>query len=174
VLVTWLLAIASPWSVALAGQLKILPAVAAVYWIGRRDWRAVRSFVLWSAALVAVQVVLEPRGSIVFLGIANLSQVGDINNLSPYEASPILWAILVAAGLLLALRLAPGRYGWAAAVTLSVLATPRLISYLLMALLAALSREPGRIASLGRVHAPQSTAPAAASVGTSEAGRAPS
>ena len=38
-LVTLLLTVVAPWSVALAGQLKVLPALAAVYWIGRRDWR---------------------------------------------------------------------------------------------------------------------------------------
>jgi hypothetical protein len=39
--------------------------------------------------------------------------------------------------LLLAIRLAPTRYGWVAAVCLSVLATPRLLMYQLSALLAA-------------------------------------
>jgi hypothetical protein len=144
VLVTWLLALATPWSVALAGQLKILPALAAVYWVGRHDWRALRQFVLWTVALIVVQVVLEPRGSFDFLSIANLGQVGNINNLSPYGVSPILWAILFVLGGMASYLLARGRYGWATAVAFSVLATPRLISYLLMALLAGLSREPAR------------------------------
>jgi hypothetical protein len=142
VVVTWLLALASPWAVALAGQLKVLPAVAALYWVGRRDWAAFRSFVLWSLGLIAAQVVVEPKGSQDFLRIANLSQVGDINNLSPYAISPYLWGILAGAGAVLTLWLGRTRYGWAAAVAFSVLATPRLISYLLMALLAALSRKP--------------------------------
>ncbi len=42
---------------------------------------------------------------------------------------------------LLTLRLAPTRWGWAAAVTFSVLATPRLLSYMLMTFLAVV-REP--------------------------------
>ncbi|HEY3188691.1 MAG TPA: hypothetical protein VGJ70_14515, partial [Solirubrobacteraceae bacterium] len=63
-----------------------------------------------------------------------------VNNLSIYAVSPLLWALLVGAGALLALRLAPTRYGWAAAVALAVLATPRLLAYQLSTLLAALRR----------------------------------
>lgn len=44
-------------------------------------------------------------------------------------------------GVLATLHLAPTRWGWAAAVALSVLATPRLVSYMLMTLLAALRRD---------------------------------
>jgi hypothetical protein len=156
VLITWLLAVASPWSVALAGQIKVFPALAAVYWIGRRDWRALRRFALWSFGLVALQVVLEPRGSMSFLGFLNPSLVGEVNNLSPYEISPALWAVLVAAGAILAIRLAPSRHGWAAAVSLSVLAPPRLLSYMFMALLAGLSRAPDRRAGRQALGEPRS------------------
>ena len=47
----------------------------------------------------------------------------------------------VVAGIIVAWRLAPTRYGWVAAVALSVLATPRLLIYQLSTLVAAL-REP--------------------------------
>ena len=57
----------------------------------------------------------------------------------------MLWAGLVVAGSIVAWRLAPTRWGWAAAVALSVLATPRLILYQLMTLVAALrAPEPAR------------------------------
>ena len=138
VLVTLLLLIGNPFAVALATQLKLLPALAAVYWLGRRDWRSLGRFVAWSLVLVVVQLVLEPSGTVGFLGNTNLSQVGEVNNLSPYAISPILWLVVAAAGLVLALRLAPTRAGWAAAVALSVLATPRLLEYMLMTLLSAL------------------------------------
>jgi len=144
VLITWLVAVASPFSVALAGQLKIFPALVALYFLGRRDWRWLRRFVTWSLALVALQVVLEPAGSIAFLGIANLDQVGDIDNLSPYGFSPSLWAVLAVLGAAATLALARTRFGWTAAVWYSTLVTPRLISYLVMALLAALERRDGR------------------------------
>lgn len=144
VVITWLVAVASPWSVALAGHLKLFPALVALYFLGRRDWIWLRRFVLWSVALVAVQVVLEPAGSIAYLGIANLDQVGGIDNLSPYGASPILWAGLAVAGAIATVVLARSRYGWAAAVWYSTLVTPRLISYLAVALLAGLGRRDGR------------------------------
>lgn len=138
VVVTLLLLIGNPSAVALATQLKLLPGLAAIYWIGRRDWRNLGRFVGWSLALVVIQLVLEPTGSLAFLGNTNLSQVGEVNNLSPYAVSPILWLVFVIAGLVLTLRLAPTRAGWAAAVALSVLATPRLLEYMLMTLLSGL------------------------------------
>jgi hypothetical protein len=138
VVVTLLLLIGNPWAVALAAQLKLLPVLAAVYWIGRRDWGNLARFVAWSLALVVVQLILEPTGSLAFLGNTNLGQVGEVNNLSPYAVSPILWLVFALAGLVLTLRLAPTRAGWAAAVALSVLATPRLLEYMLMTLLSCL------------------------------------
>ena len=140
--VTLLMSLGAPWALALAGQLKILPVLVAVFWIGRRDWHRLAVFAGWTIALVALQVLLEPRGSIAFLGVFGLGQVGEVRNLSPYVASPILWAVLLVVGLLVALRLAPTRWGWTAAVTLSVVATPRLLVYMLMSLLAALRQPP--------------------------------
>ncbi|MBI3764600.1 MAG: DUF2029 domain-containing protein [Chloroflexi bacterium] len=141
VLVTWLLAVGSPWSVALAGQLKLFPGLGALYWIGRRDWKSLRSFLAWTIAFVLLQFVLEPNGSVAFLGTLNLRQVGTIDNLSPYGISPIAWAGFVILLTGLALRLAPTRLGWAAAMVAATLSTPRLISYWLMSLLAAF-RQP--------------------------------
>jgi hypothetical protein len=143
-LVTFLTSLAAPWSLALAANIKLFPALVALWWVGRRDWRALARFVAWIGALALLQLVLEPANTVAFLQVANLQQVGDINNLSPYASSPLLWAILVAGGLLLTLRLAPTRWGWAAAVALSVLATPRLLLYALSTLLAARSDPRGK------------------------------
>jgi hypothetical protein len=139
--VTLLMAIGSPWALALAAHLKVLPALAAIWWIGRRDWRSLGRFAAWAIGLGIVQLVLEPAGTLAFPGVFNLGQVGEVRNWSPYAISPVLWAGLVIAGLIVAWRLAPTRWGWAAAVTLSVLATPRLLFYQLTTLLAGL-REP--------------------------------
>jgi len=136
--VTLLVAIGAPWSIALAAQVKVLPALIALWWIGRRDWRSLGRFAVWSAALVVVQLILEPSGSLAFPGVFNLGQVGEVRNWSPYVVSPWLWLALVAAGVVITLRLAPTRWGWAAAVVLSVFATPRLLLYQLMTLTAAL------------------------------------
>ena len=51
VAVTFLVALGAPWAIALAGNLKILPVIVAIYWIGRRDWRAIRRFVAWLVGL---------------------------------------------------------------------------------------------------------------------------
>ena len=140
---TFLTAVGGPWSIALATNLKLFPALVAVWWIGRRDWRALGLFAAWLAGLALLQLVLEPQATIDFLRTLTLGQIGEVRNISPYSVSPLLWAVLVGAGVVLTLRLAPARWGWAAAVALSVLATPRLLVYMLMTFLAAL-RQPDR------------------------------
>jgi len=136
--VTWLVALGSPWAVAAAGNIKLFPWLVALYWVGRRDGRALALFAAWAAGLVLLQLVLEPANTIAFLRLLAFDQVGKVENLSPYAVSPILWAGLCLAGVVLVLRLAPSRWGWASAVTLSVLVMPRLMTYMLMTLLAGL------------------------------------
>ena len=109
-----------------------------MFWVGRRDWRAVGLLAAWMVGLLVLQLVLEPAATIAYLGFPSFDQVGEVHNLSPYAISPMLWLVLVIAGGIAALRLAPTRYGWAAAVALSVFATPRLLAYQLSTLLAAL------------------------------------
>lgn len=137
--VTCLLVIGSPAAVALATNLKVLPLLVGVYWLGRRDARSLGRLAAWLLALAAVQLVLEPSGSLAFLGTLNSSQMGDVRNLSPYTASPDLWAVLAASGAAIALALSRSRVGWAAAVALSVFAAPRLLAYSFATLLAGLS-----------------------------------
>src|SRR6478672_4919050 len=91
VAVTFLVALGSPWAIALAGNLKILPIIVAVYWIGRRDWHAIRLLVVWLIGLFAVQLVLEPAATIAFLSFSDLGQVGNVQNRSLYAFSPLLW-----------------------------------------------------------------------------------
>jgi hypothetical protein len=141
--VTLLVAIGSPWSIALAANLKVFPALVAIWWVGRRDWGSLARFAIWLAVLGLVQLVLEPAGTLAYPTVLNLGQVGDVRNLSPYGLSPLLWGFLVIGGAVATLRLAPTRWGWAAAVALSVLASPRVLVYQLMTLVAGL-REPDR------------------------------
>jgi glycosyl transferase family 87 len=136
--VTMLMAIGSPWALALATHLKLLPALAAVWWLGRGDRRSMGRFLAWLIGLTLLQLVLEPRGSLAFPGFLNLEQVGGVRNWSFFAISPLVWVAFIAVGTIVALRLAPTRYGWAAAIVLSVLATPRLLLYQLMSLLAGL------------------------------------
>lgn len=139
-LVTLLLVVGSPAAIALAANLKLFPVLVAVYWLGRRDWPALGRLAIWLVAFGLVQLVFEPAGTVAFVSVPSLSQVGAVNNLSPYVLSPVLWLALLVGMLLVAARLAPTRSGWAAAVVLSVFATPRLLSYMLMALLACLAQ----------------------------------
>jgi hypothetical protein len=137
-LVTLLLTIGSPFGIALAANIKLFPLLAGVWFVGRRDWSRFRTLALWTAGLIAVQLVLEPQATMDYLRALGPGWVGENTNYSPYGISPVLWAVLLGAGLLLALRLAPTRWGWAAAVSLATLAPPRLPIYMFMGLLAAL------------------------------------
>jgi len=141
VAVTLLMAVGAPWALALATNLKLLPALAAIWWIGRRDLRSLGWFGAWLVGLAVVQLLLEPAGTLAFPAFLRLDQVGDVANISPYVISPWLWAVLVAAGIVVAWRLAPTRWGWPAAVAVSVLASPRLLVYQVSSLVAGL-REP--------------------------------
>ena len=144
VLLTLFVAIGAPWSIALAANIKLFPAVVALWWIGRRDWRSLGVFAGTLTGLALFQLVLAPQASLDYLTAISLKQVGAVVNLSPYVVSPLLWGGLVLAGVGVVLWLAPTRWGWAAAVILSVVATPRLLVYMFMTLVAALALPKGR------------------------------
>ena len=88
--------------------------------------------------MVGLQFVLEPRATLGYLEFLRFGLVGNVQNLSLYAISPGLWVVSVVVMALVALRFANTRWGFAAAVVLSVFATPRLLSYQLSTLLAAL------------------------------------
>ena len=90
----FLLTLGTPFGLALAGSLKVFPALAAVYWLGRRDWPMLGRFVAWGLGLAALSFVLEPSGTIAFLTFPKFELVGEVTNLSPYAISPVLWAII--------------------------------------------------------------------------------
>jgi hypothetical protein len=141
-IVTLLLAIGSPFTVALAGNIKIFPLAVGIYWLARRDWQSLGRLAVWTTSLVLLQLVLDPANTLAFPGTLAPSQVasevGSEGNLSPFVLSPILWAIVVVIEVAIAIRFARTRWGWAAAVGLAVLAPPRVFSYNLMTLLAGL------------------------------------
>ena len=139
VLLTLFTAIGAPWSIALAVNVKLFPALIALWWIGRRDWRSLGAFVATLAGLGLFQLILAPQASLDYLTAISLHQVGEVLNLSPYVISPLLWGALVVIGVGIVLWLAPSRWGWGAAVIFSVVATPRLLVYMFMTFLAALT-----------------------------------
>jgi len=152
VAVTFLVIQGSPWGVALAANLKLLPLLVAIYWVGRRDSAALARVVAWLLGLAALSFVLEPAGTVDFLGFPDLDQVGQVENRSLYAISPILWLGFVALLAIAALRASPTPAGWAMAVALSVFANPRLLMYQLSTLQAAVrppDSDGGRIRSDG-------------------------
>lgn len=134
VAVTFLVILGTPFGIALAANLKLLPLLVAVYWVGRRDLRTLGKLGLWLVGLAALSLLLEPAGTIAFIGFPDLAQVGNVENRSLYALSPLLWLAFVAMLAGLAFRFAPTRAGWALAVVLSVLASPRLLMYQLSTL----------------------------------------
>ena len=58
VFITLLLTLGSPLAVALAGNIKLFPLLAGIYWLARRDWPEFRRFVGWTGALILVLFVL--------------------------------------------------------------------------------------------------------------------
>lgn len=136
---TLFMTIGAPWSIALATNIKLFPALIALWWIGRREWRSLGLFAATLAGLALLQLVLAPQASLDYLTAITLKQVGAIRNVSPYVVSPLLWGALVLAGVGVVLKLAPTRWGWASAVILSVVATPRLLIYMFMTFVAVLA-----------------------------------
>ncbi len=154
-IVTLLLAIGSPFTVALAGNIKVFPLAVGIFWLVRGDWRSVLRLAAWTAGLVALQLVLDPANTLAFPATLApgqvASEVASEGNLSPFVLAPILWAIVVVIELAIAIRFARTRWGWAAAVGLAVLAPPRVFSYNLMTLLACLGGPEVVRAKLDRV-----------------------
>ena len=149
VIITLLLTLGGPFAVALAGNIKLFPLLAGIYWLARRDWRDFGRFVGWTGGLALLQLILDPSDTLAFPGTltvvsTQVAQAGS-HDLSPFGYSPILWAALVAVGVACVWRLGRTRWGWAAAVALSVLASPHLFSYNLMTLLACLRRQDGEL-----------------------------
>lgn len=143
VAVTFLVAMGAPWAIALAGDLKLFPVVVAVYWVGRRDVRAIGLLIAWLVVLAIASFVLAPTATIDFIGFSDLGQVGNVENRSLYAVSPLLWGVSVVVLLGLAARFARTRAGWALAVAASVLISPRLLMYQLSTLQAAVRSPDG-------------------------------
>jgi Glycosyltransferase family 87 len=144
VLLTLFTSIGAPWSIALAANIKLFPALIALWWIGRREWRSLGLFVATMAGTALLQLVLAPQASLDYVTAITLKQVGAVRNFSPYVVSPLLWGALVAIGVGVVLRLARTRWGWAAAVIFSVVATPRLLTYMFMTFVAVLKAPDGQ------------------------------
>jgi hypothetical protein len=138
---TLLMAIGQPWSIALAANLKLFPALIALYWLGRREFESLLAFLVWSVLFIAVQVVVDGPDSIAFFRNVGFEQLGEVRNISPFAVvSPIAWLGLLLVGCIAIFVTARSRWGWVVAVTVATLAPPRLLVYMLTSLLAAVRR----------------------------------
>lgn len=140
---TLLIAIGQPWSIAVAANIKLFPALIVLWWLGRREFEAVAAFAMWAGLLVLAQALAEPGGSFAYFQRVGFEQIGEgtIRNFSPFVLSPVIWASLLAVGAIATLALARTKWGWAVAVTFATLAPPRLLVYMLTSIVAAV-RQP--------------------------------
>jgi hypothetical protein len=147
---TLLMAVGQPWSIALAANIKLFPALIVLWWLGRREFEAVAAFLMWSALFVLAQVLIAGDATFAYFQQIGFEQVGagtELRNISPYAMSPVIWASLLAVGAIATLALARTKWGWAVAVTFATLAPPRLLIYMLTSIVAGvrqprLSHEP--------------------------------
>jgi glycosyl transferase family 87 len=137
---TLLMAIGQPWSIAVAANIKLFPALIVFFWLGRQELESAVAFLVWTVLLVAAQLIIEPSGTMSFFGSVGFAQLGDVRNISPFTISPLVWYGLLFVGCAAIVVTARMRWGWALAVTVATLAPPRLLIYMLMSLLAAVRR----------------------------------
>ena len=133
---TLMLTLAMPASVAVAGYLKVVPWLAAAYWLVRRDLRALARFIAWVIGLGVAQLILEPAGTLAWLQLTWLRPAFMVHNISPFAIHPLLWVVMLLALGLGLWRFRRTRLAWPFAVGIAVLAYPRLLVYQLMSLLA--------------------------------------
>jgi hypothetical protein len=138
---TLLIAMGQPWTIALAANIKLFPALIALWWLGRREFEAVAAFMMWSALFVLAQVLVDANNAFAYFQQIGFEQIGEVRNFSPYVLSPVIWASLLAVGAIATLALARTRWGWPVAVAFATLAPPRLLVYMLTSLVA-MVRQP--------------------------------
>jgi len=107
-----------PLWIALAASLKIFPILFVAVYLGRREWGRAVAAVALAAALWAPALLYDLRG-----------YATDAGQAASLFAVPVLWALLVGAGVALTLRLARTRFGWLAAATTVAVSLPRLFVY---------------------------------------------
>ncbi len=117
-----------PLWIATAASLKAVPILFVLTYLGRRQWLRAAATLALTAALVA-PMLLYDLGSYPAGG-------GSAMMLLEW---PIVYAIVIAAGILASLRLASSRWGWLASATTVSLALPRFFVYDVTFLMVALA-----------------------------------
>jgi hypothetical protein len=141
---------------ALATMLKLHPALALVWYVGRREWRLVVWYLVGLAVLTVVQ--LPFLGPFLNFYLNDPVATQSIPGMSLRVLGVIPWVAIIVAVAAAALLLARTRYGWLLATVLQLVALPRVLLVNLALLLAA--PLPGRAATRARP-APATTAESA-------------
>ena len=136
-----LLAVVPVWrrtgavGLAVATMLKLHPALAIVWYVGRRDWGALAWFTGAMAVLLAVQLPWFPAMLRFYLD--NPAATETIPGMSLRALGLVPWIIGTAAVGFAAVWFAATRYGWLLATLLQLVALPRVLLVNLALLLAA-------------------------------------
>ncbi len=114
-----------PVWLAMAASLKVVPILFVLTYVGRREWGKALMTGVIAAVLVAPMLLYDLSAYPTSAGAAALF------------GSPVLYAAVVAAGIVISLRLAHTKYGWLASATAVALAIPRFFVYDVTFLMAA-------------------------------------
>lgn len=107
-----------PLWIGVAASLKIFPILFAAVYVCRREWGRAAIAMAVAVALWAPALLYDLRG-----------YATDAGQAASLFMFPLLWALVVGAGLLVTLRLARTRFAWLAAAVNVVLSLPRLFVY---------------------------------------------
>ena len=120
---------------AVATMLKFHPALGVVWYLGRRDWQALR----WYAGTLVVLALIQAPwlGSFVDYYLTDPAATAVNSGMSLRSLGMVPWVVAVAVLAAVAYRAADSRYGWMLAVVLQLAALPRVLLVNLALLLAA-------------------------------------
>ena len=122
-----------PLAIGAAASLKIFPLLFAAVYLGRGQWVRAALSVAVAAVLWAPALLYDLRG-----------YATDAGQAASLIAVPLLWAVVVGAGIGLTLRVARTRVAWLAAATTVVVSLPRLFVYDVTYLMVGAVPEPRR------------------------------
>ena len=120
---------------ALATMLKIHPALAVVWYVGRREWRLLAWYAAAMAVLTVVQLPWLPEMIDFYLNDPTATET--IPGMSLRAIGVVPWIAGTVAVGIAALWFARSRYGWLLATVLQLVALPRVLLVNLALLLAA-------------------------------------
>ena len=120
---------------AVATMLKLHPALAIAWYVGRRDWGAIGWFLAACGALLLVQ--LPWLDDFVRFYATNPAATDTVAGMSLRVLGVVPWAIGTGLVTIAAVWLARSRWGWMLAIVLQLVALPRVLLVNLALLLAA-------------------------------------